>query len=950
MRYAVILYSLLVVGKAVALPLVFGIHQGKLQYEQIKHQHFNLYFDARAEDEARFLLKALLKARPILEGWLDVERKKPLTVITSSVTYNPSFANFITDTIELQSIGEGTRGLIWHEYVHMLNYQHFNNIFGPAGAVLHLPFYPSWWLEGLAEALTQSLGSSTIKGIERHNAWSNSFMSYDRLHYLYGGVEVAMHGYPVASGYVLFVLKKLRDKGVLPALLRSFYRNSMPWRWPLTLVPFANQLPLDRALQEHTGFNGRQLYEQYKTHAKAYWQQQKGVFLPNKSGEIILKMLDHVQTRKGKLNTLIAQSGGVYASTLHFSDNRATALADTSVGVKANHVIFSPHAGADLYIRYGKNPRTGLIESQLIANTAEGKESLQTGSIIIKRMFAAPGNRILFLEREIGTTRLCYYVKSKWHDKYCLITEKYPRSLTVLGFDDQAGRIWLRRQANTIYGNKYQLVSWHPDEGLRQYDWNYVSKPEQIAFVGGKMQVMLLEHDYRTIIELDKSMRCVRKLRFANHVTGIFAHDNKLVLGLYHTGGNTLAMPTAEEITQASEQCVNFSRENSPLDYAIDKPNTTITQALHRFDRPDVVRSASSNVTDTSTVNLPAQKAQWGGRPLFVFPTASPHDWQIGIVSVPLMGILQNETVEARFGYAFKSGTPNVDLTFTSTRYLPHLRLNIFKNRVFNGVVEKQSHYLDAVGLGFTTGVRLHHMRGSLSLSLGVGGAQLTSDLATQQNVGQGFEVHLDSAAAYRYYHEDSHEFVVGIWNKYYPFWLNENFDYNRTGVNLNLRYRLPLLGLQLHGGGEASITVGGESRNLREMYFPLDGRFAEIGSGLVPAQTPLIYSHNALASRYGDIQTRLRAALIYPVWRDIGKLFWILYTERLNLTAFLNYGGAWGIGEGLQADNFIFTHGYSADLLFNNSGVDLQLGVGTGWVDNKSVAVFANMGIGVNF
>lgn len=941
-------------SKAMALPLVFGIHQDKLQYEQIKHQHFNLYFDARAEDEARFLLKALLKARPILENWLEVERKKPLTVITSSVTYNPSFANFVTDSIELQSMGEGTRGLIWHEYVHMLNYQHFNNIFGPAGSLLHLPWYPSWWLEGLAEAITQSMGSSAIKGIERHNAWSNSFMSYDRLHYLYGGVEVAMHGYPVASGFVLFVLKKLQDKGALPALLRSFYRYSMPWRWPLTLVPFMNELPLDRALREHTGFNGRQLYEQYKKHAKAYWQQQKGMFLPSKGSEIVLEMLDYVQTRKGKLHTLVGKDGGVYATRLNFSNNRATAITNTDLGVDAGHVIFSPHAGADLYLRYDKNPRTGIIESKLIANASKAKDraKLQTGSIIIKHMFAAPGNRIVFLESEIGTTRLCYYFKGKWHDKYCPIKEKYPRSLTVLGFDDQAGRIWLRRQINTVYGDKYRLLSWHPDEGLRQYNWNYISQPGQIAFVDGKMLVMLLEHSYRTIVELDKSMRCVRKFRFANHVTGIFAHDNKLVLGLYHTGGNTLALPTAEETTQATEPCLNFSRENSPLDYAINKPKTAINEALHRFDHPDVVQTASSKETKTSdnTVTLPAQKAKWGGRPLFLFPVAYPQDWQVGIVSVPLMGVLQNETVEVRLGYAFKSGTPNIDFRFISTRYFPSLRFNVFKNRAFNGIVDKQIHYLDAIGLGFTTGIKLHHMRGSVSLALGVGGAQLTSEVATQQNVGQGFEVNINSAATYHYHREDSHEFIASIWNKYYPFWLNPNFDYNRTGVNLNLRYRLPLLGLQVQGGGEASITVGGKSRNLREVYFPLDGRFAEISRGLVPTQTPLLYSHNSLSSRYGDIQSRLRAALIYPVWQDIGKLFWILYTDRLNLTAFLNYGGAWDIGDGLQADNFIFTHGYSADLLFNNSGVDLQLGLGTGWVDNKSVAVFANLGIGVNF
>ncbi|MDE3269558.1 MAG: hypothetical protein OYH77_04670 [Pseudomonadota bacterium] len=950
-RYALIVAMLLVSGKVKALPLGFGIHQDRLQYEQLTHPHFRFYYDARTEDEARFMLQALVKARPILEGWLGVERQKPLAVITSAVTYNPSFANFIADVIELQSLGMGTRGLAWHEYVHMLNYQHFHNIFGAAGAVLHLPWHPSWWLEGLAEALTQSLGSSNIKGIERHHAWSDSFVSYDRLHYLYAGIEQAQHGYPVASSFALFVLKKLQDKGGLPALIKSFYRKSMPWHWPLTLVPFASELPFDRALREHTGFDGRSLYQQYKDSAKAYWQQRRGVFLPSKGGEVLFGVLDYMQARDNKLHTLSSKAGEVSLSKIRFANNRATAVEDTGEAVASDHAIFSPQVGTDLFLRYEKNIRTGIIASKLIANGAnKQQEELQIGSIIIKKMFAVAGNRIMFLEHELGTTRLCYYVKGEWHDKRCLISEQYPRSLAVLGFDKREDRIWLRRQTNTVHGDSYQLLSWQPAEGMRRHRWRYVSKPEQVAFVGGKMMVMLLEYDYRTVVEVNKAMRCVRKLRFANHITGVFSHADRLVLALYHTSGNTLAIPTVDEIAQATESCQHFSRENSPLDYAIGKPNTTLTQALHSFERPDVVRTAVSSSTTDSTLDLQPHKVHWGGRPLFVFPIATPQDWQLGIISVPLMGILQNETVVAKLAYGIKSGTPSADLTFSSTRYLPHLQFRLFKNRVFNGIVEDKVNYLDAVGLNMTAGLRFHHMRGGLSLSLGLGVAQLESRQVAQQRVGQGIEVSISSAVAYRYYRDSSHEVIAKIWNKYHPFWLNKNFDYNRTGVHLDLRYHLPLLGIQLHGGSEASITIGGESRNLREVYYPFDGRFAEMGTSLLPAQVPLLYSHNSLASRYGDAQAKLRAALVYPVWRDIGKLFWILYADRLNLTAFVNYGGAWSIGDALRVEDFIFTHGYSADLLFNNSGVDLRFGLGTGWVDNRSVALFANAGIGVNF
>ncbi|MFY7930553.1 MAG: hypothetical protein ACOVS5_16890, partial [Oligoflexus sp.] len=96
---------------AKALPIGFGRPQGDLVYDEIQSPHFSLYHDRRAPSEARVVLESLTAARPIMEQWLGIKRAKPLPVILSASTSEPSFANFITDAIELQTMGRGGRDL-----------------------------------------------------------------------------------------------------------------------------------------------------------------------------------------------------------------------------------------------------------------------------------------------------------------------------------------------------------------------------------------------------------------------------------------------------------------------------------------------------------------------------------------------------------------------------------------------------------------------------------------------------------------------------------------------------------------------------------------------------------------------------------------------------------------------------------------------------------------------
>jgi hypothetical protein len=89
--------------QAAALPIGFGINQGHLRYDEITSDHFYVYLDHRTPAEGALTLNALEAARPHLELWLGQHRPDPLPVILSAQTTNASFANPITDALEIQS-------------------------------------------------------------------------------------------------------------------------------------------------------------------------------------------------------------------------------------------------------------------------------------------------------------------------------------------------------------------------------------------------------------------------------------------------------------------------------------------------------------------------------------------------------------------------------------------------------------------------------------------------------------------------------------------------------------------------------------------------------------------------------------------------------------------------------------------------------------------------------
>ncbi len=77
----------------------------------------------------------------------------------------------------------------------------------------------------------------------------------------------------------------------------------------------------------------------------------------------------------------------------------------------------------------------------------------------------------------------------------------------------------------------------------------------------------------------------------------------------------------------------------------------------------------------------------------------------------------------------------------------------------------------------------------------------------------------------------------------------------------------------------------------------------------------------------------------------DIAKLIHIVYLQRLDATAFFNYGRAWFQTEDPEFKSGIGAHGYKLDLQADVKGVKLNVGLGTGQILHKKWEVFGLFG-----
>lgn len=975
-----------------ALPIGFGRAQGELEFKEITTPNYAVYFDKRTQREGQAITNALESGGPILESWLNIKRTNQLPVIISSTTSNASFANFITDALELQTLGQGGRDLAWHELTHNIMYRHLDNWFGPVGNILHLPWMPAWWLEGLAEATSMSIGSDNIYSIEREAALTGAWPSYAKLHSLYS-TSFAYEGYGISGAFVSYILRTYGADS-LNQLFDDFFSYTMPWWWPWSFIPFNDFMPFDQALKNMTGKTGEELYEEYKKAAELGWKKKnlgssldqivqsesqpiKETFtqLPHHAGQAGIRTLGSaLQARNHELFTVVDHDGELYESKAIFPKDspkqqleyiKHEAMPDDALNVR---VAYGP---LKVFISAKMNAERERINTFSIYQGGKSHKKFYRRGFI-KNLFMSSKN-LVWLENIREITRLCsinrqtltHSRKVKKDDIHCLMKNRYPSSIEFLGERFSKGyqsveSIVIKKKIETMLGDQYQIFSIDLNTLRPERLPNPLhGRPLSYTFFDHHQYLLLSSHNKQFIRKFDQKGRCIHELISPDHLTKILANESHFYVVTRKSQGSIVFKGLPQHMLARS--CAPSREPSSPMMVAQQYPGTSFTEALRKLDpwqERDYIAVAAiqkeAPLHRSTKRKSQVKDAQWRGRPVFAFPWigADSDGYQLGILSIPLMDHLQNETVFLSTLYGVNSNFPGLQLDFSSTRYSVFWKLSAYRRQSWNGLVSTRNdagetrsstYYFDERGAELSASYRSHSTGISSRFSIAaIDKLPYRGQTEVWDILAHGYATELTGSLS-KSFRLGNTSLNLSTAGKVAPEQINSNFKYNKLTFSTNYQVPISIFNMQTRQilGLSYGRTRGKRRPYLREVYRPLKTFVPGSGGGFNEINIGLLGPGALTSAKYGDTQARLNWAWTFPLVKHLETLIHIFYLERLDFTAFFNYGNAWSQNIKPHPRDFIKAHGYNLDLQSDIKGVTVNLGLGTGQVLNNDWEVY---------
>jgi hypothetical protein len=221
--------------------------QADVKWARLENQRFVIYYDSNQPALAEHALKSVEAAYPDYSVLLGTNllgqpnltglplsdaiesRFNKIPIIVSSRSDGPSFANFVPQTLEIQSTLRPPAALFQHELAHRMMYEHIDLRVGPAGRTFMLAMLPTWWTEGLPEYLTESLGRLETEGYIRAMVLNDTFLNWDRLHALYkSSGDVSARGYALSGRFFKYFLEKTPEKDLVSLHQSLKYNQLIP--------------------------------------------------------------------------------------------------------------------------------------------------------------------------------------------------------------------------------------------------------------------------------------------------------------------------------------------------------------------------------------------------------------------------------------------------------------------------------------------------------------------------------------------------------------------------------------------------------------------------------------------------------------------------------------------------------------------------------------------------
>lgn len=1003
----------LIENEALSLPIGFGRTQGSLKYNEIISDNFYLYHDADSPSEACYTLLSLETARLIIEGWFGVKRSSPLIVNMSSVTYGASFANFLTDSIELQTLGMIHSSLAWHEYTHSLTYSRMQDWMGSAATILHLAWLPSWWLEGLAETVSMSVGSDIQKGTERYYALTDSWPSYEKLHRLYDSSYFSTAGYSISGSFVSYIIYRYNID--ISKMTRDFYRRSMPWWWPYSLIPFVDSLPLDAVLKKYTGKNAKALYEEYKTWASSYWKKDRlhSYYLNHPTDSLAID--GSFIVKDGSFYPLLTKGGSSYEISLSLKDlqtlsEKKLSIKDYEKQRQKEQTQENNLKDESLYksrpIDSSKNIRLISSDVQAYVKDNFNKEGFSHQTLYIKKSkkikkikiqgrivsIYRSKQKLVWEENFKSRSKICFVSIKNIKKPTCQFEEEEPSRFSILGaFRDKnsiSSYIFIKQVDQKINGyNKIKIHKFYPDSlKVQSVDFNY---PEPVSLTenpaDGSVYMIMGYRSGRVIAQFDQDLKCsktywgsdtfmsLEHIRGSEFVSKILLPTELKYLRVDLSADQfqikncssiqdiypkslslvTLALASKKDLSLLDAMRLEHSLlyENDTKT-ATDQEGLAKTQNENESDKQGSVSSSDDSFSNQSDkvvegLDLKSVPYNWKGRLLFLLPWIGANDYQdyyqLGVVGVPLMDHLQNETVYLTALFGIHSLTPDLSLNISSSRFWPLLNMSLFRTLSWDGWDSLgRSSYMRETGVNFSSTFIIKHWL--TMCTLGVNVSNLTRYIYADEHQQGAFVepfinlVHFIKLSGFSASYSNS--FYISS-SKF-----GSKFDFNKWKTALNFEVDTHLVDSSFNLDIDYSRTRGSRPRGLEEYARAVKKFVPGSGDSVNNIYLPMAENQYLFAVQRGNNQVGIRPSLTIPVVDDLETLIKIFYVGRLDFTAFFSYTGAWyGSMSDISEVSMIRAHGYNLNLDFDVKGVNFSMGLGVGQIIGKNFEAFGTFG-----
>ena len=338
----------------------------------------------------------------------------------------------------------------------------------------------------------------------------------------------------------------------------------------------------------------------------------------------------------------------------------------------------------------------------------------------------------------------------------------------------------------------------------------------------------------------------------------------------------------------------------------------------------------------TSPTEFISRPAAWRGRPIFAFPwiaSDDPTGPQFGLITVPLMDEMQNETVRATFLFGAVSRFPYQEVTVTSNRFKPTWSLSGFRAQTYNGQYRQKttgyilSKYLEEKGSHIDGNYIQNWSRLTLEWDWGLKSSVLKKYIGPARRVGHLNETFVGVTGSVN---NGGRLFAVtSVRGTTASPGINHDFHYDALRANITTGSKIGDGRLEL--GLEGGRTRGPKRRDLQEIYSPLKTLIPGSGGGFNQSSFAITPDQGLFSPTFGENQARARVLATHPLISDIDKFRSLVYIDQLSVSGFFNYGTAWRGGEIPSQQDLIAAQGYNLDLFMDNKGVRFNVGLGVG-------------------